>query len=123
MLNKKITYTQVGDYQIPELIPSQENYHIGKYRRLHKKFLKENYPCFYSSMLLNGTLLGYIEKVDLMTKNELDRLIADMTIKQGVSEELKATGQLKWVGLMNNIQHSAEEIIYKRFIYTRNIVK
>ena len=37
--------------------------------------------------------------------------------RENITEELKATNQLEWVGRMNNIKHCAEEIILKELIY------
>lgn len=70
-------------------------------------------------MLANGTLLEYLEKIDTKAKNEVDRLIAELTIKQGVTEQLKAADQMKWVGMMNNIKAQAEEIVYSTIVYKR----
>ena len=112
-------YTKVGDYYIPNLTISAKNYEIGKYGRLHRTFLKENYPCLYSSMLMQGTLLEHISEVDRKAKCEVDRLVKAMAKEQGVTEELKAQNQMLWVGMMNNLLHSAEEIILKDLIYTK----
>lgn len=114
------TYTKVGDYYIPNIaVPDTKQYNIGKYGRLHKKFLKENYPAYYSTLLMTGKLLEHLEKIDLRAKNELDRLIPLFAEQQGVTEELKAENQLKWVGLMNNIKARVEEIIYAEIVYAR----
>ena len=79
----------------------------------------EHHHSFYSSMLTNGTLLEYLEKVDTKAKNEVDRLIKKLAAKQGITEHLKATDQMKWVGMMNNIKHSAEEIVCSTIVYNR----
>lgn len=114
------TYRKEGDYLIPNLeIPEQKEYNIGKYGRLHKKFIKENYPGYYTTLLMSGELFDYLEKVDLKAKNELNRLIPLLAKQQGVTEQLKAENQLKWVGLMNNIKAQAEEIIYAEIVYVR----
>ena len=47
----------------------------------------------------------------------IDKLIKDMAVKQGITEELKAKDQMAWVGAMNNIRHSAEEFVLREFIY------
>ena len=114
------TYTKVGDYYIPNIaVPDTKQYNIGKYGRLHKKFLKENYPAYYSTLLMTGKLLEHLEKIDLRAKNELDRLISLLVEQQGVTEQLKAENQLKWVGLMNNIKAQVEEIIYAEIVFVR----
>ena len=114
-----IEYVKNGDYYIPNLTVPQRRYNIGKYGNLHKKFIKEHHHCFYSSILVNGTLLEYLEKVDIKAKNEVDRLIKELAIKQGITEQFKSTDQMKWVGMMNNIKSQAEEIVYSTIVYNR----
>ena len=114
------TYTKVGDYYIPDVtVPDTKEYNIGKYGRLHRKFLKENYPAYYSTLLMTGKLLEHLEKIDCKARNELDRLIPILAEQQGVTEQLKAENQLLWVGLMNYIKAQAEEIIYAKIVYVR----
>lgn len=114
-----IEYVKVGDYHIPNLTVPQKRYTVGKYGNLHKKFIKEHHNAFYSLLLANGTLLEYLEKIDTKAKNEVDRLIAEFAIKQGVTEQLKASDQMKWGGMMNNIKAQAEEIVYSMVVYSR----
>ena len=57
------------DYYIPNFsVPDNKTYYIGKYSRLHSKFIKENRPCFYSMKMLNGTWLAYLEEIDIAAK-------------------------------------------------------
>ena len=117
-----IEYVKNGDYYIPNLTVSQKRYNIGKYGNLHKKFIKEHHNAFYSVLLANGTLLEYLEKVDTKAKNEVERLITDLAAKQGVTEHSKATDQMKWVGMMNNIKSQAEEIVNSTIVYSREVL-
>ena len=113
-----IEYVRNGDYYIQNLtVPDDKVYNIGKYGRMHAKFIKENRPCFYSMKMLNGTWLAYLEEIDTTAKEMVDKLIKDMAVKQGITEELKAKDQMAWVGAMNNIRHSAEEILYKDLLF------
>lgn len=114
-----IEYVKVGDYYIPNLTVPQKRYNIGKYGNLHKQFIKEHHNSFYSLLLANDTLLEHLEKVDIKAKSEVDRLIAELADKQGVTEQLKANDQMKWVGMMNNIKAQAEEIVYSMIVYNR----
>ena len=114
------TYRQEGDYLIPNIeLPEEKEHNIGKYGRLHKKFIKENYPAYYCTLLMAGNLFDYLEEIDLRAKNELDRLIPLLAEQQGVTEKLKAENQLKWVGLMNNVKAQVEEMIYTEIVYVR----
>lgn len=119
----KINYTQVGDYELPDLALPTKQYHIGKYGMLHRTFIKQNHPTFYTTMLMKGTLLEYLEQLDHKAKNRVDKLIAKKAKEQGVTERLKAKNQMLWVGLMNNIKAQAEEIVYKEIVYNRMAVK
>lgn len=107
------TYRNENGILIPNLTAPETSKEIGKYGSLHKKFIKQNYRAFYSTLLIKGTLFDYLENVDLKAKNEINRLIPLLAEKQGVTEQLKAENQLKWVGMMNNIRQSAEEIVMK----------
>lgn len=111
------TYIRVGDYCIPNLQAPKTNARIGKYGRLHKKFIKENHPAMYTALMLSGNMSDYLHQVDSKAKKELSRLMSLLAEKQGITEQLKAENQLKWVGLMNNIKTQAEEKIYSDIVY------
>ncbi len=118
IIENRIEYVRCGDYYIPNLtVPDDKAYNIGKYGRMHAKFIKENRPCFYSMKMLDGTWLAYLEEIDTSAKEMVDRLIKDIAVKQGITEELKVKDQMAWVGAMNNIRHSAEEIIFAKIVY------
>ena len=113
------TYRQEGCFLIPNLEVPKTSGTIGKYGRLHKKFLKQNYPAYYSALLMTGKLFDYLKEIDLKAQNELDRIISILAKQQGVTEKLKAENQFEWIGLMNNIKAQAEEIIYTEIVYVR----
>ena len=117
-----IEYVRNGDYYIPNLtVPDDKVYNIGKYGRLHSIFIKENRPCIYSMKMLNGTWLAYLEEIDTSAKEMIDKLVKDMATKQGITEELKAKDQMAWVGAMNSIKHSAEEIVLREFVCSMEV--
>ena len=119
-----IEYVRNGDYYIPNLtVPDDKVYNIGRYGRMHSIFIKENRPCIYSMKMLNGTWLAYLEEIDTSAKEMIDKLVKDMAIKQGITEELKAKDQMAWVGAMNNIRHSAEEFVLRDFVYSMEVRK
>lgn len=116
------TYTKVGDYYIPNIsVPDTKKYNIGKYGRLHAKFIKENRPCFYSMKMIDGTWLAYLEEIDTSAREMVDKIIKDLVIKRGVTAELKATDQFAWVSAMQQIKHTAEEIVYNDLIFVEII--
>ena len=117
-MNNKITYTKVGDYYLPDLtVPTDKKYNIGKYGRLHGRFIKENRPCFYTARMIDGTWLDYLERIDNAAKAEVERLIKKFADSLNITEELKATDQMQWVGLMSNVKAQAEEFVLKNIVY------
>lgn len=112
-----IDYILVGDYYIPDLKLPEDNRPIGRYGRLHREYLKQEYPARYSSLILTGKLWTYLADLNEQAEERLDLIIEQMKATEGVTEELKARNQLEWVGRMNNIRNRAEEIIKSEMIY------
>ena len=115
----KIEYTKVGDYYLQNLVaPSNmKNFEIGKYGKLRLKYLKEHKKAEYTILLMDNKLQKHLMEIDKIDNERFDLLMKQFAQKENITEELKAKDQLKWVGLMNNIKHSAEEIILKELIY------
>lgn len=116
----KITYHQEGDYLIPNLtLPNDENenYQIGKYGYLRLSYLKNYKKGEYELMKSECSLRKHIVKVDLQAKEKVKLLISQFRAKENISENLKDTNPLEWVGIMNNIKNRAEEIVLKELIY------
>ncbi len=110
------TYHWEGDYRIPDLAaPEAPNIGIWGHRR--RKFLKEHRRILYNCMLYSGTLNAHLEEVDQSASEMFDRLVKQMSQKQGITEALKGHDQLAWVGAMNNIHNAATEIINTKLIY------
>ncbi|WP_195502228.1 TnpV protein [Coprococcus comes] len=112
-----MSYTLHGDYYVPDLVLREEEPTYGKYGMLRKQFLKEHRSARYQYMLLTGKLNEHLNQIDQEVREQVETLMEQMIEKQGVTEELKAQDQMKWVRLMNNIKASAEEIILKNMVY------
>ena len=112
-----LSYTLHGDYYLPDLVLNEEKTIYGKYGMLRKQFLKEHRSARYQYMLLTGKLNEHLNQIDQEVREQVETLMEQMIEKQGVTEELKAQDQMKWVRLMNNIKASAEEIILKNMVY------
>ena len=112
-----MSYTLHGDYYLPDLVLRDEEPTYGKYGMLRKQFLKEHRSARYQYMLLTGKLNEHLNQIDQEVREQVETLMEQMIEKQGVTEELKAQDQMKWVRLMNNIKASAEEIILKNMVY------
>ena len=112
------TYRQCGDYLIPEIaLPDTPENPIGKYGRMRHRYLKEHRGVLYNAMILDGTLWNHLAEVDKTCKERMDMLVLGMKETQGITEELKARDSMAWVGAMNNIRSSAEEILFVEVIY------
>ena len=111
-------YRQVGDYFIPNLIlPDDSDYQIGKYGRLRRNYLKEHRKILYTNYVAEGTLFKHLSEIDQACNERMEIIVPAMAKQEGVNESLKAENQMKWVGLMNNIQAAAEEIVLKERVY------
>ena len=116
----KIEYHKEGDYYIPNLIvPKDEyaDYCIGKYGCLRLNYLKEHKKAEYTIMLMNGTLRKHIVQIDMDAKNRVENIVNGLKSQSDLTEEMKNTNQLYWVGMMNNFKNQAEEIVLKELIY------
>ena len=55
--------------------------------------------------------------MDEECERRMEFLIEQMKKMQGVTEQIKAENQVEWGGMMNNIRHSAEEVVLKEIVY------
>ncbi len=120
MANKtKITYRQVGDFKIPNIIlpPEQANITLGKWGMMHKDYLERNKRGVFMLMVTKSTLWPYLADIDRQANEMYDLLIEQMTETEGVTEELKEQNQLEWVQRMGNIQQRAREIVCKELVH------
>lgn len=112
------TYTQIGDYLIPNLVLEEaEQQPIGKYGRMRKNYLKDHRPVLYSNMLLEGKLFQHLAEIDQACENRMNLIVRQMAEQEGVTEALKAANQMEWVARMNSIQNRAEEIVLHELVY------
>ena len=113
------TYTQVGDYMLPDLLPAEEEMeaNIGVWAMRHKRYLKQNHKVFYYNLLTSGKLNSYLADIEQQAQNLFLRLVKELAEKENVTENLKATDQMLWVRKMNNIRNRATEIVNADIIY------
>ena len=113
------TYTQVGDYLLPNLeLPEEEQQPIGVWGQRHRRYLKEHRRATYATLLTGGKLNDYLADIDRQAEELFSRLVKQMAEAEGVTETLKAANQMEWVGRMNSIQSRAIEIVNSELIYT-----
>ena len=113
------TYTQVGDYMLPDLLPAEEEMeaNIGFWGMRHKRYLKQNHKVRYYNLLTSGKLNSYLVDIEQQAQNLFLRLVKDLAEKENVTEELKASDMMLWVQKMNNIRNRATEIVNTELIY------
>lgn len=113
------TYTQVGDYMLPDLLPAEEETNnIGVWAMRHKRYLKQHHKVRYYNLLTSGKLNSYLVDIEQQAQDLFSRLVKDLAEKENVTEELKATDMMLWVRMMNNIRNRATEIVNAELIYT-----
>lgn len=116
----ELTYTKVGDYYIPDLALDDDAEHeIGIYGRMRERFLKEHHSGTYASLILTGKLWKHHAEIDAACHERIDFLVPALAKQKGVTETLKTTDQMEWVGRMNNIRNRAEEIVLHEMVYAR----
>lgn len=114
------TYTQVGDYLLPNLkLPKEEKQaNIGVWSMRHKRFLQENHRVLYANLMISGKLGVYLDEVEQQATALFLRLVKELSKKENVTEKLKAENQMLWVQKMNNIRSRTTEIVNAELIYT-----
>ena len=115
------TYTQVGDYLLPDLkLPEEEQQPIGVWGQRHRRYLKEHRRATYATLLTSGKLNSYLADIDRQAAVMFSRLVKQMAEAEGVTEKLKAADPMEWVGRMNNIRSRAMEMVNNDLIYARD---
>ena len=118
---REIIYHKEGDYYIPDLYlvedEYEKNYHIGKYGHLRLEYLKNHKKAEYIIMFMNKTLNKHLKEIQETAQARVDLIVEQLKKENNLTEEMKNTNQLYWVGMMNNFKNEAEEIVLKELIY------
>ena len=112
------TYTMQGDYRLPNLtVEGADTRPIGVWgqRRLH--YLKHHRKVLYYNLLTSGKLHSHLADVEEQSQTLFSRLVKEHSEKDGITEQLKATNQMKWVRKINNIRSRVIELIAKELIF------
>ena len=115
---KGISYTLVGDYYIPNLkLEQEEKVQLNKYGLLRLEYLKEHKKVEFSILFMNMTLNRHLKEVQELAQSRVTELVEQLKAESGLTEDMKNTDMLYWVGTMNAIKNQAEEIVLKELIY------
>lgn len=117
----ELTYRKMGDYQIPDLMldgaDEMEEMPLGKYGMLRETFLQEHHNGTYTSMLLTGRLEPHLREIDRQAQEQVDRMVVQLKMQRGVTEELKARDQMAWVQAVNSCLAQAGELVLAEIVY------
>ena len=114
--SRNVTYSTVGDYQLPNLTLNQPRKPLGKYGRLRRTYLKEHRPVLYNTMLLNGSLYPHLMEVEQTAESRMQQTMEQL-LKQNPAPD-KERQQMAWVQHMNSLQEQVEEVIRTELIYS-----
>lgn len=117
-METKLDYRQEGDQLVPTLTMETTTPTIGKYGQMRREYLKEHRRGSYSALLSSGTLMEHLREIDQRARELVVDLMTAMMLEANVTEALKATDPMEWVGLMNNFRVTAEETVLAELIYS-----
>lgn len=112
------TYSKIGDYMLPDLLPPQEEAKaIGLWGQRHARYLKQHRRVLYMNLLTSGKLNSYLDDINEQAEEMFSRLAKQMADREGITEKLKAENSMLWIGRMNEIRARAREIVNAELIY------
>lgn len=113
-----IEYIRKGDYYMPNLvIEPQRKIQLNKYGHLRLDYLRNQKKAEYTILFMDNKLTDHLEEVQETATKRVEEIIKSLKEQSNLTEEMKNTDQLYWVGMMNNFKNQAEEIVLKELIY------
>ncbi len=114
----ELKYIQCGDYLIPEMgLSKEDTTPLGKYGRMRYRYLEKYRQGLFTGLLLSGELMSQLHEVDREAQKMMETLLPRMAQEAGLTEEMKNTDPLLWVGTMNTLKAQVEEIILEELVY------
>ena len=114
--SRNVTYSTIGDYQLPNLTLHQPKTPLGKYGRLRRTYLKQHRPVLYHTMLMNGSLYPHLMEVEQTAESQMQQTMQEL-LKQNPAPN-KEQHQMGWVQHMNSLKAQAEELVLNELIYS-----
>ena len=115
-MSSNLSYTQTGDYLLPNLTLHQPKTPLGKYGRMRLSFLRQQRPVLYNTMLLNGSLYPHLMEVEQTAESQMQQTMQGL-LKQNPAPD-KEQNQMAWVQQMNSLRAQAEELVLMELIYS-----
>ena len=112
------TYTKQGDYRLPNLLlPTEEERPIGVWGQRRLRYLKHHRKILYYNLLTSGKLHSHLADIEEQAQDLFSRLVKEYAEKEGITEQLKATDQMKWVQKINNIRECVMKTVYSDVVF------
>ena len=112
------TYTMQGDYRLPNLLPpTEEERPISVWGQRRLSYLKHHRKILYYNLLTSGKLYSHLADVEEQAQDLFSRLVKEHAEKEGITEQLKSTDQMKWAQQMNNIRECVIETVYSDVVF------
>lgn len=112
------TYTTQGDYRLPNLTTAADDTRpIGVWGQSRLHYLKHYRKVLYYNLLTSGKLHSHLADVEEQAQELFNRLTIDLAVKEGITEQLKAANQMKWVQEMNSIRERVTEAVYSDVVF------
>ena len=115
-MSSNLSYTQTGDYLLPNLTLSQPKIPLGKYGRMRRTYLMNHRPVLYNTMLLNGSLYPHLMEVEQTAESRMRQMMTELLAKNPAPD--KEQNQMAWVQHMNSLKAQAEELVLNELIYS-----
>ena len=116
MNSRNVTYSTIGDYQLPNLTLPRQEKALGKFGRLRRTYLMQHRPVLYNSMLLSGTLYPHLLEVEQIAESRMQQTMQGL-LKQNPAPN-KEQHQMGWVQHMNSLKAQAEELVLTELSYS-----
>lgn len=111
-----LKYELIGDYYLITGEDEPEQEPVGIWGKRHLRHLKRHHKVIYANLLTSGKLPKYLVDIDRQAEKLFLWLVKQMADAEGITETLKASNQMKWVGRMNSIRSRATEIVNSELI-------
>ena len=115
-MSSNLSYTQTGDYLLPNLTLHQPKTPLGKYSRMRLSFLRQQHPVLYNTMLLNGSLYPTLSELEQTAVAMKEQMMTELLAKNPAPD--KEQNQMAWVQHMNSLKAQAEELVLNELIYS-----
>ena len=114
--SRNVTYSTVGDYQLPNLTLNQPRKPLSKYGRLRRTYLKDHRPVLYNTMLLSGSLYPTLSELEQTAVAMKEQMMTELLAKNPAPD--KEQNQMAWVQHMNSLRAQSEELVLMELIYS-----